>query len=444
MTLNVILFYFISALSLFFTSTVAQNKTLKPKRRICIFVFILAFTFLAAPFLSQMATPFAIIGISFLLSYKQDNFIVNLICFYSSYLVFVLLDYTFSNLVFLFAHLTIAEAQQEHLLLFALCYTPVLFLTLKLLGWILHSKLKIASHLTSKKFSVSICLNLLTCTAIFVLGIIWGEKMGYPPKIIFFNGILFFIYFLLSTVIFLFGYKTLREEELLKVQLEHYENLTTYTQEVENLYLSMRAFKHDYLDILSSMKGYIDTQNIIELRSYFYKNILPLNEQIIDSDNRLGLLSFLEDDAIKSIISTKLMLAVQKGIHIELELKEKIIFPTIKQADLIRVLGILLNNAIEAADTSAEKEITLAFFNYKENCTIIIRNTTPPLTLPLSVLCQKQVSSKRDHSGIGLYTVQNILNDYETIYWKLDYNPPYFFVQICIPQNNRIKEISYD
>lgn len=417
-------------LSLFFVSSNTQN--IRIKRKFILFFFIFIYTFLAFPLLGQLATPFVLIGICIILCYGTKSKLLNLTCFFLGYLLMVSLDYIYSNGVYLLFGLNIQQIQQDYFFLFALCHLPVLFFLAKLLGWLLHKKLRLDTLIVSSKFYVGLCFNLAVCVVIFVFGIIYGEKIGYSPNVIFFNGILFITYFVLSNLVFFMTYRTLKNDAELKTQLEHYENLNSYTQEVERLYHSMRAFKHDYLDILSSMKGYIDNQNTTELSTYFYETILPLNQQMIDSNSRLGLLSFLKDDAVKSMISAKLMIAMEKGIHVELELREVIDLPAIERVDLIRVLGIFLNNAIDASLESELKQITLAFINSEDKHTILIQNSTLPLAIPVASLCSRDVSGKQNHSGIGLYTAKNILDSYSNIHWKLNYNAPYFLTEIVI------------
>lgn len=380
-----------------------------------------------------MTTPFAIVGVCILLTLNAENRFLNLICFFLGYLLQVSLDYAYTTCFYLLFHMNIGELRQNHFLLLSFCYLPVLFILTKLLGWLLHQYLKIDDFFSScNKLSICICINLAISVVIFVFGIVYGDRIGYPPNVVFFNGVLFWVYFILSNVTFYSAYRTVKKDEQLKAQLEIYENLNSYTQEVERLYNSMRAFKHDYLDILSSMKGYIDKKDTNALQTYFYDIILPVNQKIIDSDSRLGLLSYLRDDAVKSVVSAKLMIAMEKGIHVELEIRDTILFGGIARIDLIRVIGIFLNNAIDSALNSVEKEITVAFIKENQKLAILIRNSTQPLSHPLSSLCNQQVSSKEGHSGIGLHTAKNILDTYENIRWKMDYKEPYFLIELVI------------
>lgn len=145
----------------------------------------------------------------------------------------------------------------------------------------------------------------------------------------------------------------------------------------------------------------------------------------------------IKDASLKSLLAAKLMAAHSQGIHVHIEINEDIGEMPVKMIDLIRVLGIFLTNAIEAAEDSEEKELDLAMIRESDQTAILIRNTTKPLSLSIQQLMQKDVSTKEGHSGLGLDTARRILDSYPNIQWKLHYNAPYFLVQIRIADQPR-------
>lgn len=91
-----------------------------------------------------------------------------------------------------------------------------------------------------------------------------------------------------------------------------------------------------------------------------------------------------------------------------------------------------MNNAIEAAQETDKKEITIAVISDSEKITILLRNSTNLISLPLSRLCERDISSKKNHSRIGLYTAENILNSYENVHWNFSCEMPYFLVELVL------------
>ena len=77
---------------------------------------------------------------------------------------------------------------------------------------------------------------------------------------------------------------------------------------------------------------------------------------------------------------------------------------------LCRILGILLDNAMEAATDSPEKELRISIVSTESAISFIISNSTLPLSVPVSSLLQRGYSSKKGHEGIGLSTVIGLLD----------------------------------
>lgn len=435
MDTSTFLYYFVGIFPLYFASTNTQYNFITRKRKGIIFTFIALVCFLIAPLLEQATTPLVLLGVCFLLVYRQHGKLIVIISFFLGYLLQVCLDFAFAGIALFFLHLTIQEIRTDYLLVFCLIYIPLIFVFTKFLGWLLHKKLKIETLICSSNIFLILCINTAISVAIFVVGIIYGEKLGYPPTVIYFNMFLFITYFILGNVTFFVAYRTVKRDSQLQAQLEHYENLNSYTKEVERLYQDIHCFKHDYLDILSSMKGYIDSKDTEALSSYFYDEILPLNEKLSDSDSRLGMLAHLKDEAMKSVVAAKLMIAIEKGLHVSVEVTDDIDITSINRVDFIRVLGILLNNATEAAIDSAEKNLTIAFIKENPRYRIVIRNSSPLLTIPIGSLCTRNVSGKETHNGLGLYNAKKIIDSCKNVRWKLDYQAPFFTAELNIDPN---------
>ena len=102
----------------------------------------------------------------------------------------------------------------------------------------------------------------------------------------------------------------------------------------------------------------------------------------------------------------------------------------IKTIDLIRVMGIFLTNATEAAEESPEKQLDLAVIWEENKTTVLLRNSTVPLKLPISQILQNNTTTKDGHSGIGLHTAREILDSYPNVQWKIICEGGYFMVQI--------------
>ena len=111
-----------------------------------------------------------------------------------------------------------------------------------------------------------VLLNLTVSAIIFIILIILGDELGYPPNVVIFNFILFFLYFLSSLLLLYFTGKTIQKDSLLNI------------------------------DLLVTMKEFIDQENIASLKTYFYREILPASRGVASSDYHLGILSRIKID----------------------------------------------------------------------------------------------------------------------------------------------------
>ena len=70
-------------------------------------------------------------------------------------------------------------------------------------------------------------------------------------------------------------------------------------------------------------------------------------------DSIYGRLGYIQNTEIKSIIYSKIIPAIKEGINVTTNINEKITDFPIGTIDLVRILGILLDNALEACTASA-------------------------------------------------------------------------------------------
>ena len=79
--------------------------------------------------------------------------------------------------------------------------------------------------------------------------------------------------------------------------------------------------------------------------------------------------------------------------------------------EFARILGILLDNAIEASSECDEKIINITFRNDTKNNRqlITIENTYNNQDIDMEKIFEKGVSEKENHTGLGLWEVRKIL-----------------------------------
>lgn len=193
------------------------------------------------------------------------------------------------------------------------------------------------------------------------------------------------------------------------------DDLKMYTNNLEKIYDDMRVFKHDYINILSTLSYYIEEENIDELKEYFSENIIPLSSQIQNNNHKIGLLKNIKDEDIKGLVAVKLIQAQEKGIDVFVDITEDVSFSDLDKLNLCKILGILIDNAIEAAEKTTEKKFEFAIITEENLITLIIRNSIGEQKINLQKIFKKGYSSKGENRGLGLYIVKNILEEEDKI-----------------------------
>lgn len=181
-----------------------------------------------------------------------------------------------------------------------------------------------------------------------------------------------------------------------------------YNKSLSVLYENIKEFKHDFDNIVSTISGYIDTDDINGLKEYFIKfendcqktnNIATLNPSIINNPG------------IYSLLNSKYHKADKLGIQINLDFFVNLDDFNIDTYEFSRILGILLDNAIEASSECEEKIINIKFRNEEKNSRhiVTISNTYKNKDLNIEEIFLKGITTKPNHSGLGLYEIHKYM-----------------------------------
>ncbi len=204
------------------------------------------------------------------------------------------------------------------------------------------------------------------------------------------------------------------------------QDLQDYTHNLEAMYNSLRSFKHDYVNILLSLSGYIENCDMDELRDFFEDKIFPTKNLIDQGDYKLNQLSNIGVLEIKSLLCAKMIYAHESGIDVTIDIPDRVDSFPIDTVDLARILGIFLDNAIEAALETETPQIGLNIIQNKDGVSIIISNCFRDNGVVLYKLKQKGFSTKSGHQGIGLSNVQKIISSYDNVLLETTMQCGYF------------------
>ena len=178
-----------------------------------------------------------------------------------------------------------------------------------------------------------------------------------------------------------------------------------YNKSLQNLYDEVKGFKHDFDNIVSTLDGYIETNDMKGLKQYFYgvKKDCKLT-------NNLSLLnpSSINNPGLYSLLNNKYFKAINLGITFDIEFFFNLDSLDVNMYEFSRILGVLIDNAIEEAEKCENKIIKMSFIRENNNnrSVITISNTYMNKDVDLEKIFEKGESGKEHHSGIGLWEVR--------------------------------------
>lgn len=179
---------------------------------------------------------------------------------------------------------------------------------------------------------------------------------------------------------------------------------------IESIYSDLRCFKHDYLNILSILETYIEKQDINGLKNFYYNDLVPESNEIMNKDTSLSLLSHIKVTPLKALLSSKIISAHSKEIDVKIEIIDDIEFINMSAIDICRIIGILLDNAIEGSILCDCKFIQFVAVKTDNDVILNISNSCLDSTPPVYKLYKKNFSTKGQDRGIGLNSIREIVD----------------------------------
>lgn len=255
-----------------------------------------------------------------------------------------------------------------------------------------------------KKSKKLIIANLVFGLAYIILEI--AITMKYlnilPLTYTFANFTMLLLYFIIT----LYSISKIIKLQTATTQLESAEE---YNKTLKILHDNVRGFKHDFDNIVTTIGGYINTNDMEGLKKYYVQL-----EEDCEKVNNLYILNptSINNPGIYNLLTSKYHDATEKGIDVKIYFLLDLNDLHMKIYEFARILGILLDNAIEAAEQSKEKIINISFRKDDKNNRniILIENSYKNKDVDIDTIFNKGFTEKENHSGIGLWEVRKIIS----------------------------------
>lgn len=330
--------------------------------------------------------------------FKQNirNSCIAMVSTYISIFISVVLAQTILNEFMKINYIDMVTIPLYHIITSLLIYT-----VFSLICILLKKRKKISDYL-QPSLKVTVIINLiLGISVIFINSYIisiYHFNFSATVKVIMILSLL--VYFVFSM------YSILRTNKL-EQTAKDLETEKIYNKTLSILHDNIRCFKHDFNNIVQVIGGYIDLNDMNGLNKY-YQSLL----KECKLNNNLNLLNpqTINNPSIYSLLNNKYYQALQYGITMNFEIFSDLSTINFNIYEFTRILGILLDNAIEAAKETTEKIIEIQFKSDSKKQLFIIENSCADNNISTTKIFEKGYSTKKNNSEIGLWKVHNILS----------------------------------
>ena len=221
------------------------------------------------------------------------------------------------------------------------------------------------------------------------------------------------VFFILFSSITYNLVKNTKIKSEVKSENQKLEQQKKYILALEKNNNEIRKFKHDFNNIILGLDGYINNDDFDKekLKKYFNSTIMNFNNNIELNDIVIAKLNSIKVSSLKSLITNKVLMAQNNNINVDINIQGEINDFHTDEMQLSRILGILLDNAIEASlEVPDDKKIEVNIIQIDKTTDIQISNTFNNTGTPITDFNKEGFSTKGTNRGLGLSSAHEIAN----------------------------------
>lgn len=279
-------------------------------------------------------------------------------------------------------------------------------LCLVIITYVLKKPLKklINYNLSTNKKIIVMSSITLVMLAIFFYNLI--KTFEFNNNIITY---LVIIVMLICILLYLFKQK-IENEKISKKYDELLDVMKSYESDIEEQRTLRHETKNEFATIKCKLQDKEDNKTIIE----YIDSVIGEKEKA--GSTKYSKFKYLPSNGLKGFFYYNFIEAEKKGINVSINISKQIENSFLKDIetkdfkDLARIIGVYLDNAIEASSTSEDKKLGIEMYLIKEKIEIIITNTFNN-EINLDKIGKESFSTKGKHRGHGLLLVNKILSE---------------------------------
>ena len=290
------------------------------------------------------------------------------------------------------------------------------FISLAFLKWLGYDFTKLRKEILDKDFQKSLTkINwVMGAYYLVIQNLSYFEyEQGIQSTTVRHLILVFYLLFFMGVIKKLDTYlKDKLHERLDQEQALRYRDMERYSRHIEELYKEVRSFRHDYSNLLTSLRLGIEEEDMEQIKEVYDSVLKDSSEKLQDNKYDLGRLVNIRDKALKSLLAGKFLKAREKDIVFNVEVPEEIQVEGMSLLDFLTIVSILCDNAIEASAEATQPHVSIAFLKNGTQETFIIENSIKEEVIDLSEIFSFGASSKGEERGVGLYTVMKIVESH--------------------------------
>ena len=376
-------------------------------------VFVMISYIVGNDYLSYFMEPLYGIGLSFLLLRGLPK---KLLFFYGLFpMILMNIFYrSVSYFVFPFLGRELLDATYDPILFLILII--VYFIVLAFLKWLDYDFTSLRKEILDKGFQKSLTkINWIMVAYFLVMQSLsyFEYEQGIQSTTVRHLILVFYLLFFMGIIKKLDTYlKDKLHERLDQEQALRYRDMERYSRHIEELYKEVRSFRHDYTNLLTSLRLGIEEEDMEQIKEVYDSVLKDSSEKLQDNKYDLGRLVNVRDKALKSLLAGKFLKARDKKIVFNVEVPEEIQVEGMSLLDFLTIVSILCDNAIEASAEASQPHVSIAFLKNGAQETFIIENSIKEEGIDISEIFSFGASSKGEERGVGLYTVMKLVESH--------------------------------
>ena len=292
----------------------------------------------------------------------------------------------------------------------------ICFISLAFLKWLDYDFTSLRKEIPDKDFQKSLTkINWIMGAYYLVMQSLsyFEYVQGIQSTTVRYFILVFYLLFFMGVIKKLDTYlKEKLQEKLNQEQTLRYRDMERYSRHIEELYKEVRSFRHDYSNLLTSLRLGIEEEDMEQIKEVYDSVLKDSSEKLQDNKYDLGRLVNIRDKALKSLLAGKFLKARDKKIVFNVEVPEEIQVEGMRLLDFLTIVSILCDNAIEASAEASQPHVSIAFFKNGAQETFIIENSIKEEGIDISEIFSFGASSKGEERGVGLYTVMKIVESH--------------------------------